>query len=82
MWHEVENEDGGKELAKSFDFADFGEAFAFCTRVAMVAEKMNHHPSINIEYNKVQISTTTHDSGNVITEKDRQLTALIDKIIR
>lgn len=82
MWHEVDNNEGGRELAKSFDFANFSEAFAFCTQVAMIAEKLNHHPSINIEYNKVQISTTTHDSGNIITEKDRQLTALIDKIKR
>lgn len=82
MWHEVEHTEGGKELAQTFEFVDFSEAFSFCTRVAMIAEKLNHHPSLNIEYNKVQITTTTHDAGNSITEKDRKLVAEIDKIKR
>lgn len=80
MWYEIEHPQDGYELSKSFEFPDFREAFAFCTRVAFIAEKLNHHPSITIDYNKVRISTTTHDSGNTITEKDRNLTAEIDKL--
>ena len=80
MWYEIEHPQDGYELAKSFEFSDFREAFAFCTKVAFIAEKLNHHPSISIDYNKVRISTTTHDSGNIITEKDRKLTAEIDKL--
>lgn len=80
MWYEIENLNNETELARSFEFRDFKEAFSFCTKVALIAEKLNHHPSITIDYNKVSISTTTHDSGNRITEKDRQLTAEIDKL--
>lgn len=80
MWYEIEHPKNGAELAKSFEFRDFIEAFSFCTMVALVAEKLNHHPSITIDFNKVSISTTTHDSGNTITDKDRRLTAEIDKL--
>lgn len=59
-------------------FKDFSEAFAFMTRVAMVAEKMDHHPSWSNTYNKVSINLSTHDAGNVVTDKDRQLAAAID----
>ncbi len=80
MWHQIEHPDNGSLLARSYEFSNFLEAFAFCTKVALIAEKQAHHPSITIEYNKVNISTTTHDSGNSITEKDRKLTAEIDKL--
>ncbi len=80
MWHQIENEDGSSELVKSFEFKDFREAFAFCTKIAMLAEKHNHHPEINIDYNKVTISSSTHDSGNKVTEKDKKLTIDIDKL--
>ena len=76
MWKEESN-----SLKKSFKFKNFSEAFAFMTRVAFVAEKMNHHPEWKNVYNTVEITLNTHDAGNTITEKDRKLAAEIDKII-
>lgn len=81
MWHQIEHPENGNLLARSYEFSNFMEAFAFCTKVALIAEKQAHHPSITIEYNKVNISTTTHESGNSITEKDRKLTSEIDKLL-
>ena len=75
MWQETDN-----KLVRHFVFADFTEAFAFVTRVALLAEKMDHHPFWSNVYNKVTIELTTHDKGNIITEKDRKLAAAIDKI--
>lgn len=76
MWQETDN-----KLTRTFEFADFSEAFAFMTRVAIAAEKMDHHPWWSNVYNKVTIELTTHDSGNTITEKDRKLAGQIDKIV-
>ena len=75
MWEEVNN-----QLYKKFEFADFSEAFAFMKRVAIAAEKMNHHPLWSNVWNKVEIWLSTHDAGNIITEKDRKLAAAIDRI--
>ncbi len=75
MWQEENN-----ALTKSFQFKDFSEAFSFMTRVAFLAEKMNHHPNWTNEYNKVTIRLSTHDAGNTITQKDRDLAASIDKL--
>lgn len=72
-------EQDGK-LCRSFRFADFSEAFEFITRVALVAEKMNHHPEWTNVWNSVEISLSTHDAGGSITEKDRRLAAAIDAI--
>lgn len=80
MWYEIEHPQDGYELSKTFIFSGFIEAVTFCLKVAFIAERLNHHPSITIEYNKVRISTSTHDEGNQITDKDRELTAEIDKI--
>jgi 4a-hydroxytetrahydrobiopterin dehydratase len=74
-WEEKDN-----QLYRSFKFSDFGEAFSFITHVALIAEKMNHHPTWTNTYNKVDIWLTTHDKGNTITEADRTLAAAIDKI--
>jgi 4a-hydroxytetrahydrobiopterin dehydratase len=75
MWQEKDN-----QLSRSFEFKDFSEAFSFMTRVALLAEKMDHHPYwINV-YNKVEIRLSTHDAGDTVTEKDRQLAAAIDKL--
>ena len=75
MWKEENN-----QLKGSFKFSNFIEAFGFMTRVALVAEKMNHHPYwINV-YNKVEFELSTHDAGDVVTEKDKKLAAAIDKI--
>ncbi len=67
-------------LERSFKFKDFSEAFAFMTRVALIAEKMDHHPEWSNVYNKVKIKLTTHDAGNVVTEKDRKLAKAIDAL--
>lgn len=72
-------EQDGK-LCRTFRFADFSEAFAFMTRVAMVAERMNHHPEWTNVWNTVEIRLSTHDAGGAITEKDRKLAAAIGRI--
>lgn len=76
MWTEAEN-----RLKKSFAFADFSEAFAFMTRVAMIAEKMNHHPTWTNTWNRVDIELTTHDAGNRVTDKDRKMASAIDELV-
>jgi len=76
MWEEKNN-----ALYKKFIFRDFSEAFGFMARVAMAAEKMNHHPLWTNVYNQVEIWLNTHDAGDVVTDKDRQLSAKIDKLI-
>ncbi|MGZ5285571.1 MAG: 4a-hydroxytetrahydrobiopterin dehydratase [Flavisolibacter sp.] len=68
-------------LYRKFEFADFIEAFAFMTRVALVAEKMNHHPKWTNVYNTVEIWLSTHDAGDVVTDKDRKLADKIDGLI-
>lgn len=75
-WKEENN-----ELVKKFEFKDFSEAFAFMTRVALLAEKNNHHPWWSNVYNQVEIKLTTHDDGNVVTEKDKKLAEQIDALI-
>jgi len=67
-------------LHREFTFRDFSEAFAFMTRVALVAEKMNHHPTWTNTYNKVTITLSTHDAGNTVTERDHKLARAIDEI--
>ena len=74
----IEEERG---LCKTYEFADFREAFAFMTRVAFIAEEMNHHPNWNNVYNSVSICLKTHDAGGVITESDRSLAKAIDALI-
>jgi 4a-hydroxytetrahydrobiopterin dehydratase len=75
MWTEENN-----ELVKKFKFSDFSEAFGFMTRVAILAEKQNHHPWWSNVYNEVEIRLTTHDAGNTITDKDRELATAIDEL--
>lgn len=76
MWINKEN-----KLYKKFVFNDFVEAFSFMTKVGVEAEKMNHHPYwINV-WNVVEIYLSTHDAGNIITEKDYSLAKKIDEII-
>lgn len=76
MWNEQDN-----KLYRKFEFKDFSEAFAFMTRVALVAEKMNHHPLWTNVWNSVEMWLSTHDAGDVVTEKDRKLAAAIDKFV-
>ena len=75
MWTEENN-----KLYRKFKFADFSEAFAFMTRVALAAEKMDHHPEWTNVYNTVEIWLSTHDAGDIVTEKDRKLAAIIDTL--
>lgn len=72
-----EERDGA--LHRSFRFADFGQAFAFLTRVALHAEKVDHHPEFTSVWNRVDFRLTTHDAGGV-TERDRALAGVIDRL--
>ena len=76
MWTE-END----RLKRTFEFNNFLEAFGFMTRVALVAEKMDHHPNWSNVYNQVNIELTTHDAGNTVTDRDRQLAKAIDELV-
>ena len=76
MWKEENN-----RLKKTFEFSDFSEAFGFMTRVAIVAEKMNHHPLWTNVWNKVEFELSTHDAGDIVTEKDHKLAAAIDGLV-
>jgi len=75
MWTEKDD-----RLIGSFEFDDFNSAFGFMTRVALVAEQRNHHPDWSNSYNKVEISLCTHDAGSVVTNRDRELAAIIESI--
>lgn len=75
MWKEENN-----RLTKTFVFADFTEAFGFMTKVAIVAEKMNHHPTWTNTWNKVSFELSTHDAGNTVTDLDRTLSNAIDQL--
>lgn len=76
MWKEEKN-----TLHKKFEFKDFSEAFAFMVRVALTAEKMDHHPTWKNTYNTVEVWLSTHDAGDIVTDKDRKLAAAIDKLL-
>ncbi len=76
MWHETDN-----KLYRAFEFKNFSEAFSFMTRIALMAEKMDHHPTWTNTYNKVEIWLSTHAAGDVVTDKDRALAKGIDKLL-
>jgi len=76
MWTEEDN-----KLKRTFEFKDFVEAFGFMTRVAVIAEKMDHHPNWSNVYNQVTIELTTHDQGNTVTNRDRELAEKIDQLV-
>jgi 4a-hydroxytetrahydrobiopterin dehydratase len=67
-------------LKKTFTFPDFTHAFGFMTKVAIVAEKMNHHPTWTNTWNTVNFELSTHDAGNKVTDKDRKLADAIDRL--
>jgi 4a-hydroxytetrahydrobiopterin dehydratase len=69
-------EDGGKALIRTFTFKDFSEAFAFLTRVALHAEKADHHPEFTSAWNRVDFRLTSHDAGGV-TDRDIKLAKAI-----
>lgn len=75
-WVEV---DGRDAISRSFTFRNFNEAFGFMTRVALVAEKMDHHPEWFNVYKTVDVTLSTHDAGG-LTELDIRLAAAMDRI--
>ena len=77
MWQE-----SGNKLYRKLEFKDFSEAFAFMTRVAMEAEKLNHHPEWKNVWNRVEIWLSTHDAGDVVTERDHKLAKRIDALLQ
>ena len=76
-WKEEDN-----KLKKTFTFKDFVEAFGFMSQVAIIAEKMDHHPNWSNVYNTVSFELNTHDAGDVVTEKDHKLADAIDALIK
>ena len=75
-WEEKDN-----KLYRKFSFKNFNEAFGFMTRVALEAEKMDHHPLWTNVYNTVEMWLSTHDAGDIVTEKDRKLAKKIDALL-
>lgn len=75
MWEEKDN-----KLTKTFRFPDFRQAFVFMEQVAEVADTLDHHPWWSNSYNIVEFRLSTHDSGDIVTEKDHQLASEIDNI--
>jgi 4a-hydroxytetrahydrobiopterin dehydratase len=75
-WKEEKN-----TLYRKFKFKNFSEAFAFMTRVALAAEKMDHHPLWTNVYDTVEIWLSTHDAGDIVTDKDRKLAKKIDGLL-
>lgn len=73
MWTE-----NNQKLCKTWSFPDFSNALAFVVQVGILAEKMDHHPRIVLDYGSVYLELTTHSAGNQITEKDRELAYGID----
>lgn len=69
------------KLQRDLRFRDFSEAFAFMTRVALIAEKMDHHPEWSNVYNTVHIALSTHSAGGKVTDRDRALAMAIDKLL-
>lgn len=75
MWEEKDN-----TLYRKFVFDNFIEAFAFMTKVAILSEKYNHHPTWKNTWNTVEIWLSTHDAGNIVTKKDLELSKAIDAV--
>ena len=75
QWNTINN-----QLIKTFKFSNFIEALEFTNQVGEVAEKLGHHPTIVLTWGKVEISTTTHDKANTITNKDYELAKQIDNL--
>lgn len=71
----------GEAIHRKFEFADFSEAFGFMTRVAMLADKQDHHPEWSNVYNTVDIELTTHDAGG-LSHRDMRLAKAIGKLVK
>jgi len=76
MWKEEDN-----KLKRIFEFRNFVEAFGFMCKVAILAEKMNHHPNWSNVYHTVTIELCSHDMGDIVTERDHKLAAAIDELL-
>ena len=77
-WSEIEDRDA---ISKKFAFKDFNEAFGFMARVALIAEKLDHHPEWFNVYNRVEVTLATHDAGGV-TERDVKLAEAMDRLAK
>lgn len=75
-WQEKDN-----SLIREFIFHTFMDAIAFINKVAGVATELNHHPEIWNVYNKIKLTLSTHDAGDIVTDKDRELAAKIDMLL-
>ena len=73
-------EEGGA-LRRELEFADFAQAFAAVTRIAEIAERLDHHPDIEISYSRVVLRCTSHDVGRKVTARDHRLAAEIDAML-
>lgn len=73
-------EDGGRALVRTLKFKDFSQAFGFLTRVALIAEKQDHHPEFTSVWNRVDFRLTTHDAGG-ITDRDAKLAEAINRLL-
>ena len=69
----------GEAMSRTFEFADFSQAFGFVTRVAMLAERLGHHPDVDIRWNRVTLVLTTHSEGG-LTTADTELAAAIENL--
>jgi 4a-hydroxytetrahydrobiopterin dehydratase len=76
VWQETE-----EHLSTEVVFADFSNAFAFIAQLALVSEKMNHHPDIHWVYNRIRLHLSTHDAEGSVTDKDRALARAIDSLM-
>ena len=77
MWDNIQD-----SLHQKFTFKDFKEAFAFMTKVAEEAEKLNHHPKWTNIYNTVEFWLSTHDAHDTVTQKDKELSEKIDEVYK
>ena len=73
--------EGDDRLRRDFVFANFSQAWGFMSRVALVAERLDHHPQWSNVWNKVTIELTTHSAGNTVTDLDRKLAAAINEVV-
>ena len=76
-WNKSDN-----KLKATFEFENFIQAFGFMTQVAITAQEQNHHPNWSNVYNKVEFELSTHDAGDVVTEKDEKLAQAINDIYK
>ncbi|MDB5814988.1 MAG: pterin-4-alpha-carbinolamine dehydratase [Rhodocyclales bacterium] len=80
LWQREAGPEGAVSLHRDFVFPDFNAAFGFMSRVAMMAERLDHHPDWSNTYNRVTINLSTHDAGGV-TELDLRLARFCDAVV-